>query len=352
MTSSQQPDACPPYAAIIATATCFPDDIVTNQRLITQYGHRVTDAAVSKIYGIEQRRFAAPGTTDSDLLAEAARRCLERAALGVERLSKLIVTKFLGDRLLPMTASFVQRKLDCSVAVQAFDIDGGTHCFLQALDLANVAVASGDEYVLIVSGGICAQFTNQRDPLSAFSYGDGAAAVLVGRSSTPGFEASYQVTDARFAEHSVGFEMRRCIPKDAAELADTERFYRLYRTHDEKATWEVQLDIGAEIMGRLLESAKLSPADIDLFLITENHRRLWTKMVTRLGIAESKTLSMLREYGNTMSAMLPALLHEAIERRRIAPGGRVMLLSFGEGISAGGLIVRLPKPMDNAGDVS
>ena len=63
--------------------------------------------------------------TDSDLLAAAAVQCLDQAGITVDQLSKILVTKFIGDRILPMTASLVQRKLGSRVAMHAVDIEGG-----------------------------------------------------------------------------------------------------------------------------------------------------------------------------------------------------------------------------------
>lgn len=343
MVTSQAYPYAARHAAILATGSYFPNQRVSNEQLIQRHGHAVTAAAIRKIYGIEERRVVEQGASDSDLLAEAARRCLARAGLAAERLSKLIVTKFLGDRLLPMTAAFVQRQLKCRTAVQALDVDGGVNSFLQALDLADLAIRSGDEYVLVVSGGVHHRLVDPLDPELAFTYGDGAAAVLVGHSAHNSFEARCQLSLPRFASHAVGFEARRCFPRTPEELADRSRYYRLYRTSNEKAAWPALLDASASIYERLLESAGLTSSDIDLFLFTENYRRLRSAVIERLGIDPSKTLSLIHCHGNTMSAMLPSLLDHAIDGARLSPGGRVLLLSLGEGISAGGLVLRLPQ---------
>lgn len=330
------------HAAILSTGAYFPNDRVTNEQLVSLRGHAVTAKAVQKIYGVEERRVAAPTTSDSDLLAEAARRCLERARLPADKLSKLIVTKFLGDRLLPMTAAFVQRKLKCATAIQSLDVDGGVSSFIQALELANLAIASGDEYVLVVSGGIHHRLVDCHDPQLAFLYGDGAAAVLVGRSDQAGFEARVQLSIPEFASRAVGFEIRNCFPKTREQLADNERYYRLYRTCDEKSAWGTLLDTSERMVTSLLDAARLTLQDIDLVLITENYRKLHGAILERLGVDASKSLSLIHRYGNTMSAMLPLLLDHAIQQGRAAAGARILLLSLGEGVSAGGLIVRLP----------
>ena len=116
------------------------------------------------------------------MLAEAAKKCLDRAGLLPEDLSKLLVTKFIGDRILPMTAALVQRKLKSQLAFHAVDIDGGITAFLNALDYAVrcfSSTASSDQHILIVSGGTHTAAISKTDPRLAFLFGDGAAALLL-----------------------------------------------------------------------------------------------------------------------------------------------------------------------------
>jgi 3-oxoacyl-[acyl-carrier-protein] synthase-3 len=80
---------------------------------------------------------------------------------------------------------------------------------------------------------------------------------------------------------------------------------------------------------------------MDLVLVTENHGRLWSAVLERLRIPRERTLSLLAECGNTMSAMLPLLLDRAVAQGRLGPGRRVLLLSIGEGLSCGAVVATL-----------
>ena len=120
------------YSKIISTGSYFPPKIVSNEDLIKENNLKVTDSIIRKTIGTEIRHIADKGTTDSDVLLGAAKKCLDRANIKPEQLSKLIVTKFLGDRILPMTASIVQRKLGSNLAFHAIDVDGGINSFLHS----------------------------------------------------------------------------------------------------------------------------------------------------------------------------------------------------------------------------
>jgi 3-oxoacyl-[acyl-carrier-protein] synthase-3 len=340
-------------AAILATGAALPEAAVTTEELVARHGHAVSAAAVRKVFGVESRRVAGPGVADSDLLAEAARRCLARAGLAPERLGKLIVTKFLGDRLLPMTASLTQRKLGTGMAFQAFDVDGGTNAFLQALEVAANAVAAGDEWVLVASGGVVNRLVTRSDPRHAFLYGDGAGAVLVGPAPEgagagapagrrgPCIEASAVFTDPRAFDFARGFEMRKLAARDLHTTREYGALFDLYRSGDWKELRPLVLEAAGRVTAEVLSRAGVGLEAVDLVLVTENHGRLRSAVLEHLGVPPERTLSLLAECGNTMSAMLPLLLDRALTTGRLRPGGRVLLVSVGEGLSCGAMVATL-----------
>jgi 3-oxoacyl-[acyl-carrier-protein] synthase-3 len=330
-----------PYAKILATASALPDKVVSNQDIIDAYGHRVAATAIRKMVGVAERRVAPFGVADTDLLALAARRCLDEAQMRPEQLSKLIVTKFLGDRALPMTAALLQKKMGFDVAVQAFDVDGGTHSFLQALHVADCAIGCGDGPVLIVSGGIVNCLISKTDPRLAFQFGDGAAAVLLAPANQRHILANYGFSNYDYIDLALGFSVRDCVTEDMYETGAYQSLFELYDEKDFKRCKEFVTQAMVVTADALLKDAGKNLADVDLFLVTENHPRIWDAIVECLGIASDRTLSLRAQRGNTMSAMLPMLLDEAIRTGKAKPGDLLMLLSLGEGLSGGGVLIEL-----------
>lgn len=329
------------HCTIVATASAFPQKVVTNAEIIKDYNHGVTDIAVQKTFGVKERHVAEFGVVDTDLLSRAASACLMKAGIRPEQLSKLIVNKFLGDRVLPMTASLVQKKLNCPDAIQSFDVDGGANSFLQALDLASSAINSGDGYILIVSGGIINTLVSRTDPRHAFLYGDGAGAVLLGPTDRKHIESSYFYTNYMYADLAVGFTHLNKVSSDIHEKKEFNSLYEQYHTGNWKDAQEFILEACKTTAEKMLGVLELGMNDIDFFLITENNSRLWESIIAKLEIDKSKTISVIHKYGNTMSAMLPLLLDEAFKVERIKSGDRIMILSVGEGISGGGLIYKV-----------
>lgn len=334
------------YCQIIATASYFPDRMVSNQEIIDANQIPVTDVVIQKTLGVERRRVAEDGVADSDLLVKAAERCLQKADVGVDQLSKLLVTKFLGDRILPMTASMVQRKLKSQVAFHAVDIEGGINSFLYAIDLAIRYISTTkekDQYILILSGGIHVAPISKTDPRLAFLFGDGASAMLLAVADEPHFLASYIYTNCEYYD-SAGSRMLKMdewVSDKIYEKGEYELLYNLYRMDNWKDSIDFYMQAAEVTRDNLLKESGLTMNDIDLVLVTENNKRIMDLTLEKMNIPKEKSLSVIHEFGNTMSAMLPILMDRAFADGRLKQGMNIMLISHGEGASGGGMIYRV-----------
>lgn len=334
------------HSQIVSTAVYFPERSLSNQEIIAAHQLPVTAQAVQKSLGVSRRRVADPGFTDSDLLAAAAQRCLDQAGVTVDQLNKILVTKFIGDRILPMTAAMVQRKLGSRMAMHAVDVEGGVSAFLTALDLATRYISTTNldpQYILILSGGIHNLPVSKTDPRLAFLFGDGAAALLLAPAPEPHFLASYFYTNYAYY-HAAGSRrmvMDQQLSTRLYKQGDSHLLYDLYQMRNWKDSLDFYLEAAQVTSQRLLSESKLSLADLDLVLVTENNHRLRQQTLSTLGVAPEKSLSIIEEFGNTMTAMLPALLERAFREGRLKPGNRVMLISHGEGASGGGMIYQV-----------
>ncbi len=329
------------FSKIKSVAAYLPEKVVTNDDIINTNRLTMKDSVIRKSIGTYQRRVADDDEVDSDILACAAQNCMAKANVHVDKLSRIIATKFFGDNLLPMTASMVQRKLGCSYATQSFDVDGGVNSFLHAFDLGTRYINSGDDYVLITSGGICNRLISKTDPRVAFLFGDGAASVLLASSNEPHILASYFYTNHTYYEIAATQKLKHEYTKKYFEKGDFSLFYDFYRMDNWKLAEEFYRTAAITVRDYLLEESSLKMNDIDLVLVTENNKSIWEVTLDALGVEKEKSISLIHNYGNTMSAMLPLLLNEAYSTGRIETGMNILMLSHGEGFSGGGMIYRV-----------
>lgn len=327
------------FCKIVSTASYVPDKIVTTDEIISTNKLPFKNKVIVNTIGVEKRHIANDSQDDSDLLYEAASQCLDNYQLKPESLSRIIVNKYIGDNLLPMTASRLQGKLGSSVANHSFDLDGGSSSFLVTMDLASRYIATGDEYILIASGGIHNRLISKTDPRVAFLFGDASASLLFGPAEEPHILASYFFSNHQFYHLATtnGMEFFKNVPWDG----DNSIFFDTYKIDNWKIAEDFYRSATREISQNLQQESGLSIQNIDLVLVTENNAQIRALILETMGVDESKNISLLKNYGNTMSAMLPLLLDYGWKNGKIQPGMNIMLVSFGEGISGGGMIYKV-----------
>lgn len=323
----------------MATASYLPETVVTNDDIITDNKLPFKSNAIIKTVGVEKRHVAADNQDDSDLLCISAQGCLDKLKIKPENLTRIIVNKYMGDNLLPMTASRLQGKLGSSVANHAFDLDGGMSSFLYALDTAARFIATGDDLILIASGGVHYRLTSRTDPRVAFLFGDASAAIVVGPADEAHVLAGYFYTNHQFYELATarGMNFLRSTGFDG----DRSRFYDTYTMDNWKLAEDFYRTATRTVWRNLQEESGLTIDEIDLVLVTENNGAIRDLTLETLEVGEEKSISLLRRCGNTISAMLPLLLEEGWRTDRIQKGMNLLLIAHGEGISGGGIIYKV-----------
>ncbi|WP_010249989.1 3-oxoacyl-ACP synthase III family protein [Acetivibrio cellulolyticus] len=331
------------YCEIKASASYTPEKSINNDDIISKYKLPFKASIIAKSIGVESRHVAEENESDSDILMVAADKCLKSYGLKVDNLSRLIVNKFYGDNILPMTASILQRKLGSNTAVHAFDIDGGVSSFLHAFDAASRFISTGDNNILIASGGVCNKLISKTDPRVAFLFGDAAASILLGYSDEQHILASYFYSNYEYYELATAITPLTLI--DMRETLDIkgqiDLIHDTYRMENWKEAEAFYREAIITVSKNLFLESGLGIGDIDLVLITENNRKIWELTLEVLGIGEEKSLTLLNDHGNTMSAMLPLLLDHGFSTGKIQKGMNIMLISHGEGLSGGGLIYKV-----------
>ena len=88
----------------------------------------------------------------------------------------------------------------------------------------------------------------------------------------------------------------------------------------------------------------LSLEDIDTFIFHQANLRIIKQVISRLGLPEEKVPVTITYTGNTSSASIPITLDQLVRERRIKRGDRVLMASFGGGLTWGASILLFPDP--------
>jgi 3-oxoacyl-[acyl-carrier-protein] synthase-3 len=89
----------------------------------------------------------------------------------------------------------------------------------------------------------------------------------------------------------------------------------------------------------VLSQAGLALDDIDLFIPHQANLRIIEAISRRLKIPMEKMVVTVDRYGNTSASSIPIALCDAIAEGRIHKGQRLMLLSFGAGLTWSAVLV-------------
>lgn len=325
------------FAKIISTGAALPEKVVTNQDIIDEFDLIASDRAVQFSIGIKERRHASLTVPVSQYLYTAAKQCIERSGIEPEKIDRIIYSRLFGDHAIPATSLRVLERIGIRKGIPCTDISAACSGFMHATELGLSLINSGDDYVLILGGdraAISRQAAAEKDTRTIFLNGDGFAAMLLGHSDEQHFKCSYFYTDSDLSAMA-------SIPFGTELLNKTKNFNKeilnLNMPDGQKIHRSV-LDSCKLISSRLFELSGLTINNIDFFITSDQTHLVWKDQLKILGLPEEKSVSCFHKYGNTVAAMVPLNLNEAIETGRLKRGMTVLMMAHGAGASGGGYI--------------
>lgn len=315
---------------VLATGSYVPDNVITNEALQRTLG--CDPDWLVKQTGIRERRHALPDQATSDLCVEAGRQCLKRAGVRAADVDLLLVATVTSDMTFPSTACLVQNRLGMN-GCPAMDISAACAGFLYGLVTASNSIVAGTaDLALVIGGETLSRIMNPGDFKTYPLFGDGAAAVLLGRGNADQGLLRYTLgADGAGAPllHRKGCGSR--LPPSPEVLAAGLQ----YVTMDGRAVFTWAVETLCDTVQAVLNAANLGPGDVDLYVPHQANIRIINAALDVLGIARGLVITNLERYGNTSAASVPLALDEAVQDDRVRPGDRVMLSGFGAGLTWG-----------------
>jgi 3-oxoacyl-[acyl-carrier-protein] synthase-3 len=290
--------------------------------------------------GIHERRVAAEGESSSDMAAEAARRALAKAELEATDIDLILVATVTPDMPLPSTAMFVQQKIGARADCPGFDLAAACAGFIYGLSIADQYVRSGAaKNVLVIGVELLSRVLDWTDRSTCVLFGDGAGAVVVSpaRMADRGIVSTHIYGDGRLAESL-------CIPAGGSREPTT------HESVDKKRHLVHMLgqDIFKVAVKNLtassitaIESAGLTPDDIDWVVPHQANSRILEAVSKRCGVPMDRFYLNIAKYGNTSSASVPIALDEGVRDGSLKPGQNLVMCALGGGIAWGSALVRL-----------
>jgi 3-oxoacyl-[acyl-carrier-protein] synthase-3 len=320
---------------ILGTGIHLPKTIVTAGEIDRRAG--LPDGWTKKHSGVLTRHFVA-NETASFMGARAVENALASAGLKLADVDCLVCTSGTAEQPIPCTAALISEQLNARQNFPAFDINATCLSFLTGLDTLSYLVASGRyRCVVLVASEIASSGLNWSDAETCGILGDGAAAVVIGRS---GENESSKMLAARMETFPRGAHLAEirgggsgCHAKHFAVNKSADYLFDM----DGKGIFKIASEILPGFAERLLTEARLGWADFQIVIPHQASLAALRLTQRRLGIPEEKFFIFAERVGNTIAASIPMGIHFALQEGRLRRGDKALLIGTSAGFSVGGL---------------
>ena len=321
------------YSRITGTGSYLPPRRLSNADLVAELattGVESSDEWIVERTGIRARHFAAAGVSSSDLALEACKQALAAAGRTAQDIDLIIVATSTPDMVFPSTACILQAKLGGSGGA-AFDLQAVCAGFVYALSVADSMIQSGAATkALVVGAEVFSRILDFTDRTTCVLFGDGAGAVVLEASDTPGILA----TDLHADGKHVGI---LCVPGHVSGgKVVGDPFLKL----DGQAVFKLAVGVLEDAARAALAKAQLTEADIDWLVPHQANIRIIQSTARKLKLSMDKVVLTVDQHGNTSAASIPLALDTAVRTGQIKSGQTLMLEGVGGGFTWGAVVLK------------
>jgi len=307
---------------ITGIGSYLPPKVVTNADIVKDVD--TTDEWIYTKLGIRERRVA-DNESVSEMGTKAARKALLDANLDKEDIDLIIVATSSPEQISPATACAIHRKLGIKKNVPSYDINAVCSGFLYAISLSAPLVSVGAyKNVLIIATEAYSNITNWKARHCVF-FGDGAGAVVLGPAEK-GWMGGTIVANGS-GTGPTGFVARLDEPFEMVG----------------KEVWDQAAAVLPDSIREVLNSYSLKAEDITMLVPHQPSINILKLVAKEVGLPMEKVKTVMHKYANIAAASIPIALDEAIKKREINWGDKILLTAIGSGWAWGTMVVNYER---------
>ena len=319
------------YSRITGTGSYLPEKILTNADLEKMVD--TSDQWIRERTGIRQRHIVADNETTSDMVEIAARRAIDAAGIVSSDIDLIIVATTTPDRVFPSTACLVQQRLDIH-GPAAFDLQAVCTGFVYALGVADKFIRSGEaRCALVVGADALSRIIDWEDRSTCVLFGDGAGAVILQASDSPGILSTHLHADGQYNELLM-------VPQGISQGYEQVINHEAYIHMQGNEVFKVAVNTLGRIVDETLEANQLEKSDIDWLVPHQANIRIIAATARKLRMPMERVIVTVDRHGNTSAASIPLALDVAVRDGRIRQNDTVLLEAFGGGFTWGSALMK------------
>ncbi|MDP2794667.1 MAG: beta-ketoacyl-ACP synthase III [Sulfurisoma sp.] len=320
------------HSRITGTGSYLPGAPVSNSELIAAHGLDSSDEWIAERTGIRARHLVGAGVTASDLAYEACKRALEAAGRPANDVDLIIVATSTPDYIFPSTSALLQAKLGIGNGGAAFDLQAVCSGFVYALTVADKFIRSGShKCALVVGAEVFSRILDWSDRGTCVLFGDGAGAVVLEASDTPGIIATAMHADG--SHHG--------ILSAPGQISGGKPIGDPFLRMDGQAVFKFAVKVLADVAHEVLAAANMTAADLDWLIPHQANVRILRSTAKKLHLPPEKCIVTVDRHGNTSAASIPLALDEVVRSGKVGAGDTVLLEGVGGGFTWGAALLEL-----------
>ena len=321
------------FTRIYSVGASRGDLVVTNDDLAGPINS--SDEWIRQRTGIVTRHRASPGILALDLAIEASREAIERSGIPAEQIDLVLIATISNVQQTPSMAAVVADRVGANPAA-AYDLNAACAGYAYAVTQADALIRAGAaHYALVIGAEKLSDVVDGTDRSISFLLGDGAGAVVIGPSDTPGISPAVWGSDgSKAAAVSMNATLVDFRDGDASWPTLRQEGQTVFRW----AVWDM-----AKVAARALEAAGVTSADLDAFIPHQANMRIIDELAKQLKLPDTVAIARdIETTGNTSSASIPLATHRLLEEHPELSGGLALQIGFGAGLVFGAQVVVLP----------
>ena len=294
-----------------------------------------SDEWIRQRTGIVTRTRAVAETDAIDLATDAAREAIERSGVDASQVDAVIVATISNPKQSPSVSAIVADRVGANPAA-AYDVNAACAGFAYGVAQADALIRAGAaHYAVVIGTEKLSDIVDPADRSISFLLGDGAGAVVVGPSDTPGIGPTVWGSDGSKSE-AVG--MNHTLTEFRDGVAPWPTLRQEGPTVFRWAVWEM-----VKVARQALEAAGVEASDLAAFVPHQANMRIIDEFAKQLGLPDTVLVGRdIETTGNTSAASIPLATHRLLEEHPELSGGLALQIGFGAGLVFGAQVVVLP----------
>ncbi|WP_067703430.1 beta-ketoacyl-ACP synthase III [Nocardia jejuensis] len=331
--------------AMLGIGAYRPRRIVSNDEVCETLDS--TDEWIYDRSGIRNRRWVSGDESLRSMAVAAGERAIKNSGVDRSKIGALILASSTWPDITPHGGPTVAHDLGIN-GIPAFDLVSGCGGFGYGLAVAADLLRSGSaDYVLLIGAETMSFSLDPHDRGTAFIFGDGAGAVVIGPSQENGISPAVWGSDGENAS-AIGQNFNILEMMDRAESyqgkdPETDPVGRMLLRMEGPRVFRWAAVTLPRALASALDVAGVSKDDIEVFVPHQANARINELMKKNLGLADDIPMANdIENTGNTSAASIPLAIEEMLVTGKAKGGQLALLLAFGAGLSYAGQVAVLP----------